>query len=455
MEGYAQAARIAGCPRDQLENFIRAGIALQPKQLEVSALARLCDKDDGPTDIGYGGARGPGKSHWLLAQIGADDCMRYPGLKALVLRKVGKAAKESFQDLRPKIFGQIPHEFWPSSMTLDYPNGSKIIVGNFKDEKDIDKYLGLEYDVIGIEEATQLTKQKIDMIQSVNRTSKPGWRPRMYYTTNPGGIGHAWFRKMFILPARDANGGSTRFVQALVHDNKFVNKDYLKRLEGLTGWQRRAWLHGDWDIAAGQYFTTFSREHHVKAAPERIPGNWTIWGALDYGFTHYTVFYLMAEDGDGNVWVLDEHGEQKWIVERHAAAIHEMCSRYGFGVGRLEQIVAGHDAFSVRPGPTVSQQYADAQIHLSKANNDRISGAARILQLLGDPLENMPPRLFISPKCTQLIESLPLLEHNPMRPEDVRKINTDEEGNGGDDFYDAFRYGVMASRAASFAFSYA
>ena len=54
-----------------------------------------------------------------------------------------------------------------------------------------------------------------------------------------------------------------------------------------------------------------------------------VWGALDYGFTHYTVAYLLGEDGDGNVWILDEHAERRWIVERHASAILEMLSATG------------------------------------------------------------------------------------------------------------------------------
>ena len=53
----------AGCPRDQVKNFLRAGVVLQPRQLAASAAARLCDQADGPTAIGYGGARGGGKSH--------------------------------------------------------------------------------------------------------------------------------------------------------------------------------------------------------------------------------------------------------------------------------------------------------------------------------------------------------------------------------------------------------
>ena len=44
----------AGCPRDQVKNFLRAGVVLQPRQLAASAAARLCDHADGPTAIGYG-----------------------------------------------------------------------------------------------------------------------------------------------------------------------------------------------------------------------------------------------------------------------------------------------------------------------------------------------------------------------------------------------------------------
>src|SRR5882672_3397907 len=108
---YVKAAKVAGCPKDQLKNFLRAGVVLQPRQLAASAAARLCDRAEGPTAIGYGGARGGGKSHWLLAQMGADDCQRVPGLKCLLLRKVGKANMEHFEDLRQRLFSKLKHEF--------------------------------------------------------------------------------------------------------------------------------------------------------------------------------------------------------------------------------------------------------------------------------------------------------------------------------------------------------
>ncbi len=95
---------------------------------------------------------GGGKSHWLLAQLGADDCQRMPGLKCLLLRKVGKANLEHFEDLRRRLFGKLAHEFSAFRGILTFSNGSRIIAGHFQNEKDIDAYLGLEYDCIGIEE---------------------------------------------------------------------------------------------------------------------------------------------------------------------------------------------------------------------------------------------------------------------------------------------------------------
>src|SRR6478672_3953807 len=191
---YASLGQSRGCPSDQLLNFARARISLHARQLEASAASRLCDNPDGPTFIGYGGARGGGKSHWLLSQMGADDCQRCPGLKCLLIRKVGKANMEHFEDLRQRLFSKLQHEFSAYRGVLTFANGSRIIAGHFQSEKDIDAYLGLEYDVIGIEEATTLSSRKHQDISTCCRTSKPNWRPRIYSTTNPGGIGHAWYR---------------------------------------------------------------------------------------------------------------------------------------------------------------------------------------------------------------------------------------------------------------------
>ncbi len=459
LERYLAAGREAGCLAEQMESFAGAGVVLQPRQLAASAAARLCDAPDGPTAVGYGGARGGGKSHWLLAQMGADDCQRVPGLKCLLLRKVGKANMENFEDLRRRLFGGLRHEFSAYRGVLKFANGSRIIAGHFQSESDIDAYLGLEYDVIGIEEATTLSSRKHQDISTCSRTSKPTWRPRIYSTTNPGGIGHAWYRAKFIVPCQRATETDTRFIPARVGDNRFNNPEYTKVLANLTGWQKRAWFDGDWDIAAGQFFTTFRREAHVvDEFDDTRAREWFV--ALDYGFTHYTVALLGCTDGDGNVFVVDEHAERLWLPQRHAAAIKAMLGRHAVGVGQakrpltltdLKRFVAGADVFSRQSdGTTVAAQYARQGITLRVANSDRINGWAEILHRLGDPDANIRPTMFIHRRCGRLLECLPSLQHDPHRPEDVLKVDADEEGIGGDDTADALRY-LLATKARGLA----
>lgn len=441
---FERAVRAAGNPRDQVERLLRAGIVLQPRQLVASAMARQCDLPDGPTEVAYGGARGGGKSHWAIAQL-TDDCLRYPGLKCLLLRKVGKANRENFQDLRVKVLPGIRTTYNKTEGTLTFANGSVIKTGHFQNSRDIDAYLGLEYDVILVEEATTLTKAKVDDIITCLRTSKEGWRPRAYFTTNPGNVGHAWFKLRFLDPWRRGAESDTRFVQATVRDNRFVDRGYKAKLETLTGWKRRAWLDGDWDIAAGQYFTTWRQSRHVLAGLEVEP-HWRTWLALDYGFAHYTAAYLLAQDGDGTVYIADEHGERGWLVEAHCAAIRSMLARRGVRPDRLETIVAGGDVFRRESdGERVAEQYAAHGFPLTRANMSRPDGASEFLRRLGDVDRTPPlaPTLYVSDRCSRLIDCIPGLMHDAGHGEDVKKVDTDEDGLGGDDWYDAARYGLM------------
>lgn len=445
---FLRVATAKGCPPDQIRNFLRAGYVPQPKQLEFHALARACDLPGGPDEIGLGGARGPGKSHALLAQMALDDCQRQQGLKALFLRRIGKQARESFEDLRLRVLPNVPHEYAGSRGTLTFPNGSRIVLGHFKDERDVDAYLGLEYDLIVIEETTTLSRTKYQALRDSTRTSKPEWRPRSYNSTNPGGIGHAWYKQRFV----DGGGERSRFVFATVDDNRFVDADYRSKLEENTGWRLRAYRYGDWDIAAGQFFTTFSEAHHV-IAPFEISTEWRVWCALDYGFTHWTMVYLLAQDGDGRIYVVDEHAERRWLVPQHAEGIKAMLGRWGLSVGHLAAFVAGPDVFAQRGTPkTIAEEYRQHGISLTPAKTDRINGAARVLALLGDPEQEREPGMMIFRQCRRLVETLPMMQHDPRRPEDVLKVDCDTDtGEGGDDAYDALRYGVMeqAQRAAA------
>lgn len=268
IERMAIAMRDAHLPIDQAERFIGAGYVPLEGMLPFHAYAREADKSGGPEWIALGGKRGPGKSHTIMAQVGLDDCQRVKGLKVLFLRKIQKSAAESLEDVVLKVFAFTPHT--PKMDGIEFPNGSRIIIGGFKDEKDIEKYLGIEYDIIVIEEATQITETKKDKLRGSLRTSKPNWRPRIYLSTNADGVGLLWFKKMFVEPARKGIKGITRFLDVTHIRNPFVNAEYEAWLDGLTGALRKAWKDGDWDAFAGMAFPNFSYERHV-IKPFEIP----------------------------------------------------------------------------------------------------------------------------------------------------------------------------------------
>lgn len=427
-----------------IDRFLRAGYVPQPRQLVFHAAARECDKPNGPTRIGIGGARGGAKSHGVLAQVVIDDCQRVDGLKFLLLRKVLKAARESFDDLRRKVLMGVEHDYRRNEGLLILRNESRVVLGHYQNEKDIEAYLGLEYDGVAIEEATQLSEPKIQDIASCVRTSKTNWRPREYYTTNPGGIGHVWFKRDFIEPARKGQESTTRFIFSNHKDNVFLNPEYVLNLDRLTGWKLRAWRDGDWDIAAGQFFSNWSYDHVVKKDLKILPGS-DAWCSLDYGFQHPTVCHLHSEH-DGKRQIIDEHWRRHALVSENATDIKNMLARHGLKVDNLKSFVAGPDVFAARgndSGKTIADEYRDNGIKLTPANTDRVNGAGMLLKLLGSPDRGIAPQIEISDKCPKLIENIPTLQHDPHRPEDVLKVDIDEDGNGGDDPYDSARYGLM------------
>ncbi len=430
--------------------FVRGGYVAQPKQLRFHAYARLADSADGPVEIGIGGARGGGKSHAIMAQVALDDCQRVGELRALFLRSIAGTARESFEALIDKVVPHLRSHYQPGNSRIMLDNGSEVRFGGFRTDSDIGKYLGLEYDVIALEEATLITGYRYNLIRGSLRTSKPDWRPRLYSSTNPGGVGHGYYKERYIAPWRSDSEGDTRFVFSTVADNAAVDDGYVKYLGSLTGWLGRAWREGDWDIAAGQFFTTFNYSEHVlpQAVPVDRRRHWRYWLAMDYGWTHWTVIQCMAEDGDGNIYHVFEHAERRWLVERHAQALRERLREFGIEPAAIEAFVAGADVFAQHGtgGGSIADQWATYGWKLEPANDDRVNGAAEYLRRLGDGRAGIAPTMFYFPNCHGVIGSLPSLEHDPRRPEDVLKVDTDEEGNGGDDYYDASRYGVMFAK---------
>jgi len=119
---------------------------------------------------------------------------------------------------------------------------------------DVLRYQGIEYDFIGIEELTHWTEDEFDTIISSLRTSKEWVTPNFFWTTNPGGKGHAWVKKRWIdrEPSEQYDIDDYAFIQAFYTDNNVLltmDPNYIKRLNALPEKLRRALRDG------GAFFT--------------------------------------------------------------------------------------------------------------------------------------------------------------------------------------------------------
>lgn len=451
-ENYGLAGIAAGCPADQIGNFIKAGIFLFPKQLKASAAARECDKNDGPTFVGFGGPRGPGKSFWGFSQILADDMRRVPGLKFLILRKSQKTLREQVRDLLMAVCGgggqkRVPYEYKEQKGEIWLPNGSFAIVGHFKDEKDLDDYLGKEYDGILFEELTTLTASKVENLMTCLRTSKPNWRPRAYASWNWGGVGHGFVLKKFYEPWEQQREKDTRYILATVHDNPAINKEYIETLKKLTGWKYKSWYLGDPHFQAGQFFTNWDEgwhvfpNNHVTLIPLK-PARW--FGSLDYGFSHPTSFHLHCSDSLGNTFTIGRVHKAQAVIEEIVQDILALLRTFQLVPGNLDFIAAGRDCFSRKQdGRTIAMDYEDCGINLVPSEIDRVNAWAVMQQRLGDPARNIKPTWFIHRNCVELIEQIPLAQNHETRAGDIEKMEADENGEGGDDALESARNALV------------
>ena len=161
-----------------------------------------------------------------------------------------------------------------------------------------------------MEEATHFTEFQFQALTESNRLSgniKEPFNPRMYFTCNPGGVGHHWVKRLFIDKDYRQNeiAEDYKFIPSLVFENKWLMENdpgYVRTLENLPEDRRKAMLYGNWDIFDGQYFKNFDRTIHV-IEPFEIPKEWTRYRAIDYGLDMLACYWI-AIDTKGNEYCL-------------------------------------------------------------------------------------------------------------------------------------------------------
>lgn len=386
----------------------------------------------------YGGARGGGKS-WAMRRKFVLLALRYDGLKLLLLRRTLPELQENHvRPLVEELTGLMNYNQTQRVMT--FPNGSRIRLGYCDAEKDVYQYQGQEYDVVGLEEATHFTETQMQFITTCNRTVRRDFAPRMYYTCNPGGVGHGWVKRLFI--DRDYRGSEIDadyvFIPARVYDNPYLmarDPAYIRTLENLPEHLRRAHLDGDWDVLAGQYFAEFSRDRHV-VSPFPVPPWWRRFCAMDWGYHDPCAVLWFCVSPEGRVYVSRELYERQMLARNMAARIRQLS-----GDEKIAYTMASPDAWQQRglsdiDGESIAESFGKNGVPLLKADNARVAGWQRIRDYLSDAEDGLP-RLQIFSNCTNLIRTLPMLLYDQHHVEDVSATCEDHAP-------EALRYGLMS-----------
>lgn len=381
----------------------------------------------------YGGARGGGKS-WAARMKATLLCLNYPGIQILLLRRTLKDLKDNHVVPLQKLLRTESKDkiatYKVQEKEFLFANGSRLILGYCDNESDVLQYQGQAYDVIFMEEATQFTEFMYQTLTESNRSSglcKVKFSPRMYFTCNPGGVGHQWFKRLFI----DRNYQNKErpedyvFIQSLVYENEYLmnnDPDYVRVLENLPEDRKRAMLYGDWDIFEGQYFSEFNRDIHV-IDPFEIPEHWKRYVAFDYGLDMFACLWF-ARDTKGKCYVYREIHEPNLIISEAARRYLEWNNNE-----KIEYIYAPRDLWNRRQetGKSVADIFYENGIDLTKTSVDRIDGWLATkewlkVQKTRDEItgeEKKDSNLKIFRNCEHLIKYLPQVQIDEKNPSDV------------------------------------
>jgi len=383
--------------------------------------------------IAYGGARGGGKS-WAARIKAVLLALNNPGIQILLLRRTLNELRENHTTplqklLKTKQTSEIAN-YKDQEKVFEFYNSSRIKLGYCDNENDVLQYQGQAYDAIFMEEATQFTEFQFQCLTESNRSSGlclVPFKPRMYFTCNPGGVGHGWVKRLFIDReyVEKERPEDYTFIQSLVYENEYLMKndpDYVRTLENLPEDRRKAMLYGDWDIFEGQYFGEFRRNIHV-IEPFDIPERWNRYVSLDYGLDMFAVLFH-AVDTEGNDYVYKEIHESNLIISEAAQKLKEHSE-----IKNVKYIYAPPDLWNRRndSGKSAAEIFYENGVQLTKCSADRIDGWYSVKEWIkpydsrdeqtGEEIKTSHLKIFKN--CLNLIRCLPAIQHDDKNPNDV------------------------------------
>lgn len=388
----------------------------------------------------FGGARGGGKSYslrWKLILM----CLNNPGIQILLMRRTFPELQENHTIPLRKILktddtnkSSRIAEYRDVTKEFVFPNKSRLKLGYCDSENDVLRYQGTAYDIIAMDEVTLFTEFQIRTLTESNRPSglmKKQITPRMLFTGNPGGVSHAYIKRLFIdrVYEREEREEDYVFIPSLVYDNAWLmenDPEYVRVLENLPEDRKRMMLYGDWSVFAGQYFDEFNPSIHTMA-PVKLPRVYRLYRAMDYGLDMFACYHIII-DVQGDVKCIHEIYEPNLIVSEAAEKLKETTKKLGFSEDDVVLTLAPSDLWNTnsQTGKSTADIFYDNGIVLTEVARNRVPGWHAVKELFrikmvrdeqtGDMVKTAKLKIFNT--CRNLIRCIPLLQYDDKKFDD-------------------------------------
>jgi len=400
--------------------------------------------------IGYGGAAGGGKSDALLMSLFAG-ILANPGAKCGFFRREYPQLEGSGGAIMrsKEIFTDFPGAKWNGTQrawTFTSLNNGLITFNHLKQEDDIYNYQSQQFDYIAFDEATQFLRKQYRYLVTRLRATVKGVFPIFMLATNPGNIGHAWFKKEFIEigPPEEPHTVMVEqdppryekhiFIPAYLDDNIILedrDPSYRSNLENQDEVTRKRLLRGNWDIHSGQFFPKFSRAIHV-VEPIEIPHYWKRFITVDYGLDMAAVYWIALSDM-GFYYVYRELHQPNIALSDLADRILERMKPPEREM--INYIVIPPDLFNTRKqetgksGRQILVENGLSGYGMRMADNRRVEGwrvMREYLKPIDDPFhdgdgepDKVARLLFFRGHVPKIISHIPMLQHAELDANDV------------------------------------
>jgi phage terminase large subunit len=248
------------------------------------------------------GPAGTGKSRAALEKL--HICaMKYPGSRHLLVRKTRTSLTQSalvtFEEhVVPDSAGV---KFRTAEQEYRYTNGSKVVIGGMDKSS---KVLSSEYDIIYIQEATELSEDDWETLATRNRYGVLPYN-QIIADCNPGPPRH-WLRlrcnEKLTIYLKSFHEDNPRLFDHEKNDWTEPGIAYITKLKNLSGVRRRRLYLGEWAAAEGMvYEEEWDVEKHLINR-FRIPYTWPRYWVVDFGFRSPFVWQCWAHDEDHDTY---------------------------------------------------------------------------------------------------------------------------------------------------------